>query len=136
MPLCVLAAEERGVQAPEQKSLSEAADSVGCAGVKIRQLEALCRRRRGRGMKDVELYARVRYAVQVEGLSVSDRSVLAVNLFLERSAMRHGSADCKHVASSSQHLPRSNTTPFPEERSAKREEARGDRLKQLCVERH
>jgi transposase len=41
----------------------------GCAGVKIRQLEALCRVGRGRGMKDVELYARVRYAVQIEGLS-------------------------------------------------------------------
>ena len=43
--------------------------SIGCAGVKIRQLEALCRVGRGRGMKQVELYARVRYAVQIEGLS-------------------------------------------------------------------
>jgi hypothetical protein len=31
------------VQALQQKSLSEAADSVGCAEVKIRQLDALCR---------------------------------------------------------------------------------------------
>jgi hypothetical protein len=33
------------LRTPEQESLSEAAGSVGCAGVKIRQLEALCRRR-------------------------------------------------------------------------------------------
>src|SRR5436190_24222982 len=57
------------MQAPEQESLSEAADSVGRAGVKIRQLESLCRVGRGRGMKRVELYAKVRHAVRVEGLS-------------------------------------------------------------------
>jgi hypothetical protein len=36
-------------EAPEQKSLSEAADMFGCAGVKIRQLEALRRRRQRAG---------------------------------------------------------------------------------------
>src|SRR5207248_11060870 len=41
----------------------------GCAGVKLRQQVALWRNCRGRGMKVVELYGRVRYAVQIEGLS-------------------------------------------------------------------
>jgi hypothetical protein len=39
-----------------------------CAGVKFRQHVALWRNCRGRGMKVVELYWRVRYAVQIEGL--------------------------------------------------------------------
>src|SRR5438046_297988 len=54
---------------PEQKSLGDAADLVGCAGIKIRQLEALCRRRHRSGMQRVELYAKVRYAVRIEVLS-------------------------------------------------------------------
>jgi transposase len=42
----------------------------GCAGVKIRQLEApVPASAEGGGMKQVELYAQVRYAVQIEGLS-------------------------------------------------------------------
>src|ERR1700745_4111356 len=57
------------MEAPEQKSLIEAAGKSGCAGVKLRQLVALWRNCRGRGMKVVELYGRVRYAVQIEGLS-------------------------------------------------------------------
>src|SRR5712671_1325872 len=51
------------------KSLIEAAGQSGCAGVKLRQQVALWRDCRGRGMKVVELYGRVRYAVQIEGLS-------------------------------------------------------------------
>src|SRR5690349_16845483 len=47
----------------------EAAGRSGCAGVKLRQQVALWRNGRGRGMKVVELYGRVRYAVQIEGLS-------------------------------------------------------------------
>jgi hypothetical protein len=43
-----------------KKPSNEAADSTGCAGVKLRQLEALCRRSaEGKGMKAVELYAQV-----------------------------------------------------------------------------
>src|SRR3984893_6722230 len=57
------------MKAPEQKSLIEAAGQYGCAGVKLRQQVALWRNCRGRGMKVVELYGRVRYAVQIEGLS-------------------------------------------------------------------
>src|SRR6476646_5141619 len=57
------------MQVPEQKSLIEAAGRSGCAGVKLRQQVALWRNSRGRGMKVVELYGRVRYAVQIEGLS-------------------------------------------------------------------
>src|SRR5450631_754587 len=41
----------------------------GCAGDKYRQRIALCGFSRGRGMKGVELYGRVRHAVQIEGLS-------------------------------------------------------------------
>src|SRR5207237_2167333 len=52
-----------------KKSLIEAAGQSGCAGVKLRQQVALWRSGRGRGMKVVELYGRVRYAVQIEGLS-------------------------------------------------------------------
>jgi hypothetical protein len=51
------------------KILIEAAGRSGCAGVKLRQQVALWRNGRGRGMKVVELYGRVRYAVQIEGLS-------------------------------------------------------------------
>src|SRR5438105_6473709 len=47
----------------------EAAGRSGCAGVKLRQQIALWRNSRGRGMKVLELYGRVRYAVQIEGLS-------------------------------------------------------------------
>src|SRR5438105_12020253 len=47
----------------------EAAGRSGCAGVKLRQEIALWRNSRGRGMKVLELYGRVRYAVQIEGLS-------------------------------------------------------------------
>ena len=38
-------------------------------GVKIRQQKAIVGSGRGRGMKGVELYAQVRYAVQIEGVS-------------------------------------------------------------------
>src|SRR6266403_6015316 len=55
--------------APEQKSLIEAAGQSGCAGVTRRQQVDLWRNSRGRGMKVVELYGRVRYAVRIEGLS-------------------------------------------------------------------
>ena len=42
----------------------------GCAGLKVRQKEPLClRRQRAAGMKAVELYARVRHAVLIEGIS-------------------------------------------------------------------
>src|SRR5438105_7580881 len=54
--------------APEQKSLIEAAGQSGCAGVKLRQQVAVWRNCRGRGMKVVELYGRVRYSVQIERL--------------------------------------------------------------------
>ena len=63
------AAEIDHLQAPEQKSLTEAAGQSGCAGVKLRQQVALWLNGRGRGMKVVERYGRVRYAVQIEGLS-------------------------------------------------------------------
>src|SRR5207237_8421864 len=52
-----------------KKSLMEAGGQSGCAGVKLRQQVALWRNGRGRGMKVVGLYGRVRYAVQIEGLS-------------------------------------------------------------------
>jgi NitT/TauT family transport system substrate-binding protein len=45
----VFGAHPATVRTPEQKSLSEATESVGCAGVKIRQLEALCRVRQRAG---------------------------------------------------------------------------------------
>ena len=57
----------------------------GCAGVKIRQQIALCRVGRGRGMKGVELYGRVRHAVRIEGLS-------------ERAAARRFGIDPRTVA--------------------------------------
>src|SRR6476659_11433823 len=41
----------------------------GCAGAKVRQQMAFCPTGRGRGMKGVELYGRVRHAVRIEGLS-------------------------------------------------------------------
>ena len=41
----------------------------GCAGVKTRRQEALCVERKGLGTKGVELYARVRFAVRIEGIS-------------------------------------------------------------------
>src|SRR6516162_9646262 len=45
----------------------EATEWFGCAGVKIRQPVSLCLIRAG--MKHVELYAKVRHAVRIEGLS-------------------------------------------------------------------
>ncbi|WP_210245577.1 hypothetical protein [Tardiphaga sp. vice278] len=54
---------------PEQYCLTEAAALIGCAGVKLRQLESFVWSGRGRGMKTVELYARVRHAVLIEGIS-------------------------------------------------------------------
>ena len=44
-------ARERGmpIEAPETKSLSEAAGLPGCAGVKVRQQIALCRESAGGG---------------------------------------------------------------------------------------
>ena len=59
------------VQAPEQKSFTEAAGRPGCAGVKRQQQEAtLCVERRGLRMKLVELYGKLRYAVQMEGITM------------------------------------------------------------------
>src|SRR5262249_9141216 len=57
------------VKSPERKSLTEAAGWHGSAGVEIRQQMAFVGKRQGPGMKGVELYARVRYAVQIEGVS-------------------------------------------------------------------
>jgi transposase len=58
------------MKSPEQKSLTtEATGQSGSAGIKIRQEMAFVGKRQGPGMKGVELYARVRFAVQIEGVS-------------------------------------------------------------------
>ena len=57
------------LRTPERKSLSEATESVGCAGVKIRQLSSPLLFLARAGMKRVELYFQVRHAVRFEGLS-------------------------------------------------------------------
>src|SRR5580700_4541532 len=62
-------AEKRGCKRRSKNPSFEAAGQSGCAGVKLRQQVALWRNCRGRGMKVVELYGRVRCAVQIEGLS-------------------------------------------------------------------
>ena len=59
-----------GVYAPETKSLTEAAVWSGCAGVKVhRCVKLYALSAEGWGMKLVELYGRVRYAVRIEGIS-------------------------------------------------------------------
>src|SRR6266568_5056889 len=77
-------------QAPEQNSLTEAAGQSGCAGVKNRQQMAFVGKRRGRGMKGVELYAQVRYAVQDEGRPKKQRHT-SKRIF-ERLRDEHGYA--------------------------------------------
>ena len=54
---------------PGEKIPREAAGQSGCAGVKLRQQIAFVGKRQGPVMKGVELYAQVRYAVQIDGLS-------------------------------------------------------------------
>jgi len=57
------------VYSPEAKSLAEAIGLSGCAGGKLRWQEALCIECKGLGDEAGELYARVRCAVRVEGIS-------------------------------------------------------------------
>jgi len=84
-----------------RKSLTETAGLPGCAGVKIREQIAFWRLVEGGGMKGVELYGRVRHAVQIEGLSwreaarrfgIDPRTVAKMLVFSVPPGYRRGGA--------------------------------------------